>query len=87
MASLAASGDHPSPQRLDCLLQHVHEARSRLDLQRSEPMKRHTSTVDARRDLLAALESYAAALGSAGRPVPYRIRDELHLYRGLDLSR
>jgi hypothetical protein len=50
-------------------------------------MKRHTSTVDARRDLLAALESYAAALASAGRPIPYRIRDELHLYRGLDLSR
>lgn len=50
-------------------------------------MKRHTSTVDARRELLAALETYAAALASAGRPVPYRIRDELHLYRGLDLSR
>ena len=86
MTSLAP-GDNPSPQRLDNLLRCVHEARSRLDVQRAAPMKRHTSTVDARRELLAALESYAAALASAGRPVPYRIRDELHLYRGLDLSR
>jgi hypothetical protein len=87
MVSPAASGDSRRPQRLDSLLRRVHEARSRLDLQRAAPMKRHTSTVDARRELLAALESYAAALESAGRPVPYRIRDELHLYRGLDLSR
>jgi hypothetical protein len=86
MASLGP-GDPPSQQRLDALLQDVRDARTRLDVQRAAPLKRHVSTADARRELLAALESYAAALGTAGRPVPYRIRDELHLYRGLDLSR
>lgn len=33
--------------------------------------------------LLTALEDYAAALTSTGRPLPYRLRDELVLYRRL----
>jgi hypothetical protein len=33
--------------------------------------------------LLAALEAYAAGLQTAGRPMPYRLRDELFLQRRL----
>lgn len=35
------------------------------------------------RDLLAALEAYVAALQRRHQPVPYRVRDELVLYRSL----
>lgn len=31
--------------------------------------------------LLATLERYAAALAQHGRPVPYRLRDEMAMYR------
>ncbi len=43
--------------------------------------------VTARANLLAALEVYAAALESTGRPLPYRLRDELHLQRRMSGSR
>jgi hypothetical protein len=33
------------------------------------------------RVLLAALERYAAALAHHGRPMPYRLRDEMAMYR------
>lgn len=33
--------------------------------------------------LLSALESYAAAIIALGVPVPYRLRAEIDLYRGL----
>lgn len=78
-------GAPPSQEQLDALLREVHEARARLEAHRAAPVKQRSSA--AWRDLLAALESYTAGLIVAGRPVPYRIRDELHLYRGLDLSR
>jgi hypothetical protein len=42
-----------------------------------------TVATNARRDLLDALEAYAAALGRRGQPVPYRVRDELALYRSM----
>ncbi|MGB0099286.1 MAG: hypothetical protein WBP61_03310, partial [Nocardioides sp.] len=37
-----------------------------------------------REELLAALEAYAAAVADVGAPLPYRIRDELSLYRRLN---
>jgi hypothetical protein len=63
----------------------VSSARSRLEEVRGAPASRHTSPLKAQRELLAALEEYVAALQGCGRPVPYRLRDELHLYRRLDL--
>jgi hypothetical protein len=79
----------PSQELLDALLTGVREARSRLEDRRAEPSTAvaNASVSGARRELLAALESYADALRCAGRPVPYRVRDQLQLYRRLDLTR
>jgi hypothetical protein len=45
---------------------------------------RHLSAwTPARRALLGALEDYAAGLASAGRPIPYGMRDELAIHRQL----
>lgn len=43
--------------------------------------------VHARLRLLAALETYAAALAVRGTPLPHRLRLELNLYRGLTTGR
>jgi hypothetical protein len=37
----------------------------------------------ARHDLVLALEAYTSGLERVGRPVPYALRDELRLHRGL----
>jgi hypothetical protein len=42
---------------------------------------RSTAVSAARADLLSALERYAASLTHHGRPIPYELRDELHLLR------
>ena len=39
--------------------------------------------LQARQQLLASLEAYAAALGQQNLPVPWRLRDELSLQRAL----
>ena len=44
------------------------------------PTTRHQSTV---KRLLLALEDYATALATRGAPLPYRLRAEIDLYRGL----
>ena len=36
-----------------------------------------------RKELLASLEAYAAALAQAGAPLPPRLRSEINLYKDL----
>ncbi len=79
-------GDFTSQTPLTTLYELVQLARSDVEAARARPSSRHASAVTAQRELLAALEHYVTALMAAGRPVPYRLRDELHLYRRLDLS-
>ncbi|MBD3926238.1 hypothetical protein IEZ26_16555 [Nocardioides cavernae] len=67
--------------RLTSLLEDVKAARRLLDLARHD--KRHVEQQQLRRDLLASLEAYAAALTLAGAPVPPRLRSEINLYKGL----
>jgi hypothetical protein len=83
--SLPNPSRSPQAPDLRTLLEAVASARSQLETARATPSGRHTSAASAQRDLLAALEQYAEALRKIGRPVPYRLRDELHLYRRLDL--
>lgn len=69
------------------LLDELTEARNHLAVERGAGSALAAYTVAARANLLAALEVYAGALESTGRPLPYRLRDELHLYRRLNGSR
>jgi hypothetical protein len=57
----------------------VVKARGEFGRQRRVP--RSTAVSAARADLLSALERYAASLTNHGRPIPYGLRDELHLLR------
>lgn len=68
-------------QALDRLMVEVNRARTAL-----QECHRDGARWDERRlreELLAALEAYAAAVADVGAPLPYRIRDELSLYRTL----
>lgn len=69
---------------LSALRESVTEARQRVDQARGA---RSTPTAPSgageQRDLWHALELYAGALEHLGVPVPYRMRDELSLYRSL----
>jgi hypothetical protein len=68
--------------QLDRLLAQVGSARESVFRERRG--NRHFSAwTPARRELLTALEDYAAGLASAGRPMPYRMRDELVIHREL----
>jgi len=78
------AGSSSAPD-LRVLLAAITDARSALETARTTASGRHTSSAGAQRNLLAALEQYADALDKCGRPVPYKLRDELHLYRRLDL--
>jgi hypothetical protein len=73
--------ESPDHGRLAALLAEIGHARDRLDVARSGT--RPSEQLPVRRELLAALEAYAAALASCGAPLPYRLRDEIELYRGL----
>lgn len=66
---------------LPALLATVVAARHRFADGRHIGNAHHPEAVAARSDLLAALEAYAGALTLTGRPLPYRLRDELFLYR------
>jgi hypothetical protein len=68
---------------LPVLLQDVNAARSQLVKERKSVHAFHPQSVSARIALLRALEAYAAALATAGWPLPYRLRDELYMYRRL----
>jgi len=61
----------------------VVEAREEVAELRRARMAAHPSSSTARSKLLGALEVYAVALASAGRPLPYKLRDELFLAREL----
>jgi hypothetical protein len=68
--------------QLDRLLAQVGSARE--SLLRERRGNRHFSAwTPARRALLTALEEYAAGLAAAGRPMPFRMRDELAIHRQL----
>jgi hypothetical protein len=68
--------------QLDRLLAQVDDARESVFRERRG--NRHFSAwTPARWALLSALEEYAAGLASAGRPMPYRMRDELAIHRRL----
>lgn len=43
----------------------------------------HAQLLAARQSLLTALESYVAGLSANGLPIPWRLRDDLRLQRGL----
>jgi hypothetical protein len=68
-------------QRLTSLLEDVKAARRVLDRARHD--KRLVEQQQLRKELLEALDAYAAALASAGAPLPPRLRSEIDLYRGL----
>ena len=72
---------------LPALLDTVVAARHQLADRRQTQTALHPQSVAARSDLLAALEAYVGALALTGRPVPYRLRDELFLYRRISGSR
>jgi len=74
------------PTRL--LLTEVVRSRAALTTARRRQSESGPSTVStARQELVAALSAYTACLVAGGVPVPYRMRDELRLLRGLELAR
>ena len=74
--------DHPPDHwELTALLTQVGLARGRLEVARGG--MRPTDQLVLRRALLSALEAYATALATRGAPLPYRLRSEIDLYRGL----
>ncbi len=69
---------------LSALLRAVCAARSEVEDARRAKWSPGVSAVAAeQRLLLAALEQYAAALAHLGRPMPYRMRDEMAMYRAM----
>ena len=80
--SEAVPQDHPPDHwELTALLTQVGLARGRLEVARGG--MRPTDQLVLRRALLSALEAYATALATRGAPLPYRLRSEIDLYRGL----
>jgi hypothetical protein len=74
----------PRAHELSARLQAVCLARSEVDHARhATPPRGLASAVAEQRLLLAALEQYEDALIHHGNPTPYRMRDELALYRGM----
>ncbi|UFN44611.1 hypothetical protein [Nocardioides okcheonensis] len=66
---------------LAALLADVHHARHRLDGARNGARAADLQVL--RQALLQTLEAYAGALADAGAPLPYRLRDEIGLLKGL----
>jgi len=75
------ANQHPQAPELSVLLDQVDEARTRLRQEAGPPHALHPEAASARVALLVALEAYAGALAAMGWPLPYRLRDELFLYR------
>ena len=69
---------------LSDLLRDVVRARGAIVKVRRVPMTSRIDAGNARHDLVVALEAYTSCLAAMGRPVPYALRDELRLQRGLD---
>ena len=68
---------------LPVLLHELHEAQTRLGAERGSERWLYPQAAASRLALLVALEAYAGALTATGFPLPYRLRDELFLYRRL----
>lgn len=68
--------------RLQQLLEAVRDARSEHETMRARGVQR-VYELEARREMLVALEEFVAALKQHGLPVPPRIRDELRLCRAI----
>jgi hypothetical protein len=69
---------------LSALAQAVRAARTDVEDARRAKGSPGSSAVAAEQRLLwAALEQYAAALTHHGRPMPYRMRDEVAMYRAM----
>jgi hypothetical protein len=78
----AAPRPEPSERaQLAHLLTEIGRARDSLDVARGG--SRPADQMQLRQALLAALETYASAIASCGAPLPYRMRAEIDLYRGL----
>lgn len=74
---------HPPGRRsLTVLLEELQSARDEVDRLRRPPIVREELSV-ARDSLLMAMESYAAELTARGLPIPWKMRDELRLQRGV----
>ena len=73
---------HGQSFELEVLLRAVTRARAALELTRSQGTSREMAQSD-QRELHAALAAYAVALTRLGHPVPYRMRNELAIYRAL----
>jgi hypothetical protein len=76
---------HDEEGELSALLRAVNRARSEMASER-RLISGAALNLAARRSFLDALEQYASALASAGRPLPYQLRDELQLYRLISRS-
>jgi hypothetical protein len=72
------------PAALGALYEDLLRARRVVLRSRQVPSRNRLELSNARHDLVVALEAYTHGLDSAGRPVPYALRDELRLQRGLD---
>lgn len=76
--------DGEAARDLAARLRAVNAARTTMaDARRVVASPNSQGATNAQRDLLAALEAYVAALQRRNQPVPYRVRDELALYRSL----
>jgi hypothetical protein len=79
---MAASGQRAAPERESgpaMLWSRVVKARAVVAHQRHLPRSPMSSL--ARAELLSALEAYVSFLTTNGRPIPYRLRDELQIRR------
>ena len=69
---------------LPALLEAVIRARSDVKVARHQRPSPGSSAAAAEQQLLlAALETYAAALAQHGSPLPHRLRNELAMYRAM----
>lgn len=67
---------------LPALLRAVANARCEVDdARRRQSSPGARAAAGKQRELLAALEGYAAELSRRGQPVPYRLRNEVTMYR------
>ena len=81
MSEAEQPSDSPDHWQLTALLTQIVLARGRLDTARGGIRPADQQAL--RRALLVALEDYATALATRGAPLPYRLRAEIDLYRGL----
>ena len=73
-------------EEFETLIDALNLAHSKVNALRSDRGSPHLVAAAAQGELLGALENYAAALGRAGQPVPYRLRDELAMHRMLSVG-